>query len=533
MREQVRVSVIIPVYNVYEWLDQCMESVVGQTLSDFEVILVDDGSTDGSGEKCREWEKRDGRVKVISKENQGPSIARNRGMSEAAGEYLVFIDADDWVDAAFLEKLYRAADENDAAVSECDIYRFHNDTGRMTYCSCSGPMGLDYTLEEHMKYGNTAVWKCMFRKSLFADNGIVFPDCHSEARAVYALLLALAGKVVNVKEGLYYYRRFRRGSLTEKPRINHGDENAVGLRAFDCLLQGFRRCGLYDRYRGLLQELVISKLSDLLAAFFYRRERSEFLELARRYDLYIRERFPQGGQFSYMTVGGYNLNRILWHLGALHNPYTRFNFSSMISLMHAVEGEFSCSHDNRYREIMLERDIASSFWEILRETEPEYIFLDFIEERFDVIEYGGGFLTGSDAFEGARGKPEHYRLIPRESRECRELWEKSFQEFVEKTKRISPKCRIIVIENYLSEEVGDIHGRESYSQIDEIRRMNGILREYYSFAEKRYEDISFVRAWECDYYYTDREYEYGAVPSHLNEIVNVEIAGKIAEVVGL
>ncbi len=346
-KRQISVSVIIPVYNVYEWLDQCMESVVSQTFTDFEVILINDGSTDGSEKKCWEWVENDSRIRVISKKNEGPSSARNCGIQNAKGEFLVFIDPDDWIDCTYLQKLYTAIIESKTGIAECDVYKFNNKTGEQTYHICSGSMGLEYTLEEHMKYGFTAIWKCMIRKNLFTDYGIVFPNCHSEARAVYPLLLALSGKIVNVHEGLYYYRRFRPKALSEQPRINNGDEKAVGLLAFDNLLQNFKTCGLYDKYKQVLEEIIKKKLSELLAGLFYRREEREFLQLTEKYYSYIAKKFPGTGNFRYITIGGYNLNRILWHMNVLHNPYTRFNFSSIVSLMYPVVNSSQCMHQNK------------------------------------------------------------------------------------------------------------------------------------------------------------------------------------------
>ena len=239
------ISVIIPVYNVFEWLDQCIESVINQTFTNFEVILVNDGSTDGSNLKCQEWSQKDSRIRTISKDNEGPSIARNCGIQNAVGEYLVFIDADDWVETTYLEKLYNAINEYKVQMAECDIYRFDNNTGEQTYHVCYGTMGQQYTLEQRIIYGHTAIWKCMIKKSLFTDYNITFPNCHGEAKAIYALLVALSGQIANVHEGLYHYRRFRQGSLTEKPRINNGDENAIGLQSVDNLLRGFKSCSLY------------------------------------------------------------------------------------------------------------------------------------------------------------------------------------------------------------------------------------------------------------------------------------------------
>ena len=103
------ISIIIPVYNVERYLRQCIESVIAQTFEDWEVILVNDGSKDGSLAICQEYAARDNRIKMIDKPNGGPSSARNRGLDEARGEYVCFIDADDWIETNFLENFTRNA----------------------------------------------------------------------------------------------------------------------------------------------------------------------------------------------------------------------------------------------------------------------------------------------------------------------------------------------------------------------------------------------------------------------------------------
>lgn len=119
----VLISVVIPVYNVYEWIDLCLESVINQTFDNFEVILINDGSTDGSDLKCIQWAERDSRIRVIHKINEGPSVARNIGIQEARGKYLVFIDSDDWVDKSYLETMYNRVIATNADLVECDVYR--------------------------------------------------------------------------------------------------------------------------------------------------------------------------------------------------------------------------------------------------------------------------------------------------------------------------------------------------------------------------------------------------------------------------
>lgn len=532
-KEDITISVIIPVYNVADWLDTCMESVVKQTFTEFEVILVDDGSDDGSQDKCRQWAQSDSRIKVITKKNEGPGKAKNRGLSEAKGKYVVFIDADDWVDERYLELLYRRAVETEADIVECDVFRVNNETGKMNIRVSSGVMGVDDTLEHHMKYGYTATCKCLFKKELFTKHNITFPGCHSEARAVYALLLAVSGRVENVHEPLYYYRRFRKGSLTSKPRSGGEDQSMTGIQAFEHLLEGFRQCGLYAKYEKLLQEIVTYKLSDLLAAFFLRRETEDYRRLARNYESFLAQKFPAVPKYRYLIWGGYNLNRILCNMNLLHDPYCRFNFSSIVSLMHPVQAELTCRHKNRYREIMVNREIAGTFWQVLEEIAPDFLFVDFLEERFDIVAVSGGYLTKSDALDGAECSIREKRIIARDTEECQLLWQESCLAFIRRMQERFPSVRLVLVENYLSEQKGDIHGQEPYGNLEEIRRTNKLLKSYYSFFRENCQDLLVVEAWKSEYYFTDEKYEYGAIPSHLNELANREIARMAEREIGI
>lgn len=527
------VSIIIPVYNVCSWLDQCIESVVNQTFPDFEALLIDDGSTDGSGAKCDEWSRKDSRIKVIHKKNEGPSKARNLGLQNAQGTYLVFIDSDDWIDCRYLEIMYSRAAEVNADMVECDVYRVNNETDKMTYRVSHGVMGVEYTLEEHMKYGYTAIWKCMIRKELFTEHDIEFPDCHSEARAIYALLLAVSSRIENVHYALYYYRILRKGSLSAVPNPRNEDKNATGIQALDILLQGFKKCGLYARYEKTLQEIVKLKLSDLLAAYFYKRKPEDFRVLTENYYAFIAEKFPGTPNFNYITFGGYNLNRILSHMNVLHNPYCRFNFSSIISLMNPVGGEISCKHKNRYREIMLERETGNLFWDILDEIDPLYLFMDCIEERFDIVKCGTGYLTKSDALDEADIIPDERQMIFRDSEACGQLWEESALRFIRRLETEYPNVEIVLVKNYLAEKVGDVQRQEYFDEIGEVRRTNRILEQYYDFFESHCNGVKVIEASGCNYYFTDKQYEYGAIPSHLNELANQQIAEMIERSIGI
>lgn len=118
------ISIIIPVYNVEKYLDRCLNTVTKQSFTDLEIILVDDGSKDRSGSMCDEWSKRDSRIKVVHQINSGAGAARNRGLREATGKYIGFVDSDDWIDLNMYRKLYSMLTSHpDAKMSMCGTVR--------------------------------------------------------------------------------------------------------------------------------------------------------------------------------------------------------------------------------------------------------------------------------------------------------------------------------------------------------------------------------------------------------------------------
>ena len=104
-----KISVIIPVYNAENTIDRCLDSVTKQTFGNLEIILIDDGSQDNSKEKYQEWAKKDNRIKIITQKNRGVSAARNAGINIATGDYIAFVDSDDWIDSTMYEKLLKKA----------------------------------------------------------------------------------------------------------------------------------------------------------------------------------------------------------------------------------------------------------------------------------------------------------------------------------------------------------------------------------------------------------------------------------------
>lgn len=162
------VSILIPVYNEEVYLPRCLDSIVGQTLQSWELLLVDDGSTDRSGSICDSYAARDSRIRVIHQENAGISAARNAGLAVAAGKYIGFVDSDDWIAPEMFQRLLTIAGETDCPLVMCDartVYaddRSEPDTITQLKSSCvlnSGDMSPELLLES-ISSTKTAVCRC-------------------------------------------------------------------------------------------------------------------------------------------------------------------------------------------------------------------------------------------------------------------------------------------------------------------------------------------------------------------------------------
>ena len=134
MINKALISVIVPVYKVEQYLNRCVESIVNQTYQNLEIILVDDGSPDNCPKVCDEWAEKDSRIKVIHKENDGLANARNSGIKICTGDYVMFVDSDDWIETDMVEFLYNLSVENNADVSRCGFYYNYEDADRQDIC---------------------------------------------------------------------------------------------------------------------------------------------------------------------------------------------------------------------------------------------------------------------------------------------------------------------------------------------------------------------------------------------------------------
>ena len=205
-----KISVIIPVYNVEKYLKRCLDSIVNQSLKDIEIICINDGSTDRSLNILQEYAQNDSRIKIINKENQGLSCARNDGTDISTGEYIGFVDSDDYIDLNFYEKLYEYAQNNNADIAVAGIKKANN-----RYCRNMLTFPQLETAEDFIskiKLCNVPdfchVWNKIYKRELITKTGLRFvPDRIYEDLPYTPQILYASKKLVTVPDIYYYYWR--------------------------------------------------------------------------------------------------------------------------------------------------------------------------------------------------------------------------------------------------------------------------------------------------------------------------------------
>ena len=213
------ISIIVPVYKVEKYLEKCVNSILKQTYTNLEIILVDDGSPDKCGQLCDELAKTDDRIKVFHKENGGLSDGRNYGVERANGEYIGFVDSDDYIHESMYEELYKAIKKTGTVIAECGVTRVYKNTLRPHYEGEDYFLVLDREgylkeyLENKRLYGSA--WCKLIHKDLAKK--IKFPTGKIYEDAFYTLELLKTVDKYTLISGNYYYYYIRENSITTRP----------------------------------------------------------------------------------------------------------------------------------------------------------------------------------------------------------------------------------------------------------------------------------------------------------------------------
>lgn len=299
----MKLSIIVPVYNVEKFLNKCLDSLVGQTMEDYEIILVDDGSKDASGRICDDYAERYPElVRVMHIDNGGQGRARNFGIETARGEYLGFVDSDDWVETDMYPKLCQRADETGADVVVCDFMAEFDD-GRREYMKAC--------MQEHWLSSAGSSCNKIFRKSRVGEvrfpGGLWYEDFYFSA-----MLLLKSSRTEFIEEPLYIYRRGQESTMHN----NNSAKNLDILKIMDMLAEymlpnGFRR----DFEFFLINHVALDSINRLAAQSAPDRE-----AVIARMRQYVRKYIPRLSDCECLKAETRNRQIIIrLNLAGLHN----------------------------------------------------------------------------------------------------------------------------------------------------------------------------------------------------------------------
>lgn len=366
------ISVIIPIYNVRNYLRRCVDSVCNQEYRNLEIILVDDGSTDESGRLCDEYAEADTRIKVIHQKNAGLSAARNSGIDVAQGEYIVFVDSDDWVHESYVSHLYELLQENDSDIAICSYYYVDRDYAVLpplateSVETISGDEAVYRCTDVRISEKYNVAWNKIYHRSLFKTIRYPVGKINEDEFTSYKLY-KLANKVTITDKCLYYYYQ-RSDSIMNKP---FSYKNLAKLEAYE------------ERIELLQQWNMVPARINMLFSYHWNLRR--FIQLAQQYG----------------TIDD-----------AIIMELQRKAESMKQSILSCEE----CTEDRKRQALyqyMTDEEIARLAWEAPVAPKDKYHFVfpfSQIPNGSRVIIYGAGVM-GRQFFEQLIGDANHYNKL--------------------------------------------------------------------------------------------------------------------------
>jgi glycosyltransferase involved in cell wall biosynthesis len=201
-----KVSIIMPVYNTEKYLERCLNSILNQTYTKWELIAVNDGSTDNSLEILNSYAQKDNRIIVFEQENQGQSVARNKALDIVKGEYICFVDSDDWVELDYLEDLYKAITSTNSEIAMCSFYYSSDNDEKIGYKFKSNIIPLrEYKSKLLKDQIRSYLWNCIFKRSLFNNLRFQKNNIYEDMVLFTDLLPRLSKDVIAINKPLYHY----------------------------------------------------------------------------------------------------------------------------------------------------------------------------------------------------------------------------------------------------------------------------------------------------------------------------------------
>lgn len=525
------ISIIVPVYNTEKYLSQCLESITNQSYKNIEIILINDGSTDRSGEICRIWSKKDSRIILIEQENQGQGNARNKGIKIASGKYLLFVDSDDYIDKTLVEDAYRYIEKMKAQIC---IFRWRS-FDEVGMVEMPLPMKLKWVqraseYRELLNQSFTLLWDKLYSTELLKKSGYEMTNNVCEDLVFVPFLLSQANGICTLDKPLYNYRYCRQGNMSTDyfryPEV---------IESVNILNQIFVERDLFDYYLTPLFFIAFQIFKDIL----YRvsgRKNMALPEDAKKYYPELRSKFEnclckwfekiicrEIMQSNYLLIGSYNLRPIIREVlfDEEHLIY-HFGASSIISMMSDKKSEYVSLKTeeslNEYRKVHVQNDINKKF---IMDSDifdgVDYILLDLLEETNDLMEFDDTYITYSEFFKEIQNSiDEPFKVIKPYGKKREELFRSKCLEFITILRK--KKKKVVLFENFLNEKYSEFYDDfVFYKEIEAIRKMNNILKSYYDFFEESMPEAMVMRANGGEkLMFTDSNFPFGCLPENYN-----------------
>ncbi len=267
----MKLSIIIPVYNLEQYLPKCLDSILEQSFGDFEIICVNDGSSDNSIEVLQNFKNKDDRVIIIDKKNEGSGVARNTALSIAKGEYIFFVDGDDWLENNALEKMVSKADELNTDILIFGGLSYYEDKGQNGgYSANKLPknylnkvFSANDIKKDIFKFPSTA-WTKLYRHEFLTKNDIKFQLIKAgQDQLPFFHSMITAERIALYPENLYCYRKNRKGAVTAAKK----KKNFSPIDVFYAIENLLEKLGKTDEYKDIFVDKYFSKATSWLAKF--------------------------------------------------------------------------------------------------------------------------------------------------------------------------------------------------------------------------------------------------------------------------
>lgn len=518
------VSVIVPVYNVEKYIDECMESLVNQTYQNLEIILIYDKSVDKSYEHCVFWEEKDNRVfLIVNQERGGLGAARNIGLKHAKGDYILFVDSDDWLDKNYIEVLRSDCIRTNADfVSGSSYYEVMEDKVYLLHGMPEGMYETDKKRALLLSGDFCTMWKKLYRKDWLFKHKLWQPLLfHFEDFGMYPAMVVSGTRIYVSGYPGSYYRKGREGCLTDDNRKKMISDFG---RAIQILGENTRGKLNHPKICQAMKYYLLVHYFSWHQIFLREEDREAGCLLENMRDEML---IPQIGKVdflkpNYLVLGSFSLR---WEVQKGCLIYTKVDrhycFSSLISICSNREhnaGKQEVIHENAFRKQQIEQELCSTVCQELEKADENTIFfLDFLEERFDILQLEDGqYLTDSEAFRESSLRDISYRKrIKSGSPEFMDLWKEACDRFTLLLKKCLKPEQIVLVKNRMSTTYGNCQQRKKFGQVQELESINQMLEQMEDYFLSKMPSI-MVTEYDMEYAFTDEHLKYGCRPEYSN-----------------